>query len=351
MLKVKFKNSKELLKVLNTAENILKKNKNETILQYIKLEKVNDKLCIIARNPYMRLGYFVEDTISIEGDSALYEYRTLISLLNVLDDEIEINDSKIQNKKCKYSLPIRSSENYPEDVFPDIVNRKEIDTKSFVDGLNSVFCATSKNEYENVLSGVYINGNQIVACDSNRIHIRNLDVDLGKVILSKELVNELLKLPFQEKIYMSIFGGNVIFEDESLYIASNFIVGEYPKYEKLLPKDISVKITFNKKDLENALNLIMPMIDTYRNCCSIEIRQDDAKIYIENDNKKAETLIPITTYKELNNPFNIMFNINYLVDMLKVNKEDITMIKHGGNYTGYSFISENSNQYIMPMQK
>ena len=31
MLKVKFKNSKELLKVLNTAENILKKNKNETI--------------------------------------------------------------------------------------------------------------------------------------------------------------------------------------------------------------------------------------------------------------------------------------------------------------------------------
>ena len=102
MLKVKFRNSKKLLKVLGTVENILRRNKVENKLQYIKLENVNDKLCIIARNLYMRLRYYVEDVISIEGDSALYDYKTLISLLNVLDDEIEINNSEIRNKKCNY---------------------------------------------------------------------------------------------------------------------------------------------------------------------------------------------------------------------------------------------------------
>ena len=350
-MKVKFRNSKELLRVLGTVENILKKNKSETKLQYIKLEKVEDKLCIIARNPFMRLGYFIEDTLSIEGDSALYEYKTLISLLNVLDDEIEINDKEIKNKKCKYSIPIVDTEGYPEDAPPEVANNNEINTKEFIDGLNGVFCATAKNEYESVLTGVYVNGNQLVACDSNRIHIKTLETELDKVILSRDMVNELLRLPFQEKMYMSIFGQNVIFKDDNLYIASNFIVGDYPKYEQLLPKDEKNKISFNKKDLENALNLMIPVADQYRNNCCLEIRQDDAKIYIENETKKAETLIPVSLFKELDESINVMFNISYLMDMLKVNSESIVMIQHEGTYTGYSFISENARQYIMPMNK
>ena len=348
-MKVKFTNSKELLRVLSTAENILKKNKSDNKLQYIKLEKVGDKLCIIARNPFMRLGYYVEDTISIEGDSALYEYKTLISLLNVLDNEIEINDNEIKNKKCKYSIPIVDAEGYPEDVLPEAVNLSEINTKEFIDGLNGVFCATAKNEYESVLTGVYINGNQLVTCDSNRIHIKTLNTELNKVILSRDMVSELLRLPFQEKIYMSIFGQNVIFEDNNLYIASNFLVGKYPEYENLLPKDEKNKIFFNKKDLENALNLIMPVADEFKNNCCLEIRQDNARIYIENKTKKAETLIPVSLSEEIEEPINVMFNINYLIDMLRVNKEEITMTKYYQQDSGYMFTSSNAKQYIMPM--
>ena len=209
----------------------------------------------------------------------------------------------------------------------------------------------AKNEYESVLTGVYVNGNQLVACDSKRIHIKTLGTELDKVILSRDMVNELLRLPFQEKMYISIFGQNVIFEDDNLYIASNFIVGGYPKYEQLLPKDEKNKISFNKKDLENALNLIIPVADQYKNNCCLEIRQDNAKIYIENETKKAETLIPVSLSEELDEPIGVMFNINYLMDMLKVNLEDITMIQHEGQHLGYSFISGNAKQYIMPMNK
>lgn len=349
MLKVKFRNSKKLLKVLGTVENILRKNKPENKLQYIKLENVNDKLCIIARNPYMRLGYYVEDLISIEGDSALYDYKTLISLLNVLENEIEINDSKIKNKKCNYTIPSLDSEGYPEDVLPEIVNRKELNTENFIDGLNGVFCATAKNEYESVLTGVYINGSKLVTCDSNRLFIKQLDSELDKVILSRDMVNEVLKLPFEEKMYMSIFGKNVIFEDENLYIASNFLAGDYPKYEQLLPKESVNEISFNKKDLEKALNLMMPVIDQERNNCKFDISQNDMRIYIENQGKTAKTLIPIDVKNELGDEIiNVMFNVNYLIDMLKVNNENIIMQIHQGQ-VGYTFKSGNAIQYIMPM--
>lgn len=46
MLNVKFKNSKKLLKVLGTIENILRKNKEDNKLKYIKLENINNKLCL-----------------------------------------------------------------------------------------------------------------------------------------------------------------------------------------------------------------------------------------------------------------------------------------------------------------
>lgn len=347
MLKVKFKNSKNLLRVLGTVDNILKKNKTDTKLKHIKLEKVNDKLCLIARNSYMRLDYIIEDTINIEGDSTLYDYKTFISLLNVLDDEITIDNNIIKSKKCKYTIPTINPEGYPEDLTPQVENRKEINTDIFKDALESVFCATQKGGYETALSGVYINTDKIVACDQNRIFIKELDTILDNVILSKEMVNELLRLPFKDKMFMSIFGNNIIFEDENLYIASNFIAKDYPKYEQLIPTENINEIAFKNKDLEDALNLMMPVLNQSTFKCGLEITTDEMIIFVDNDTKKAKTVIPIYAREEIDKPIKVMFNINYLTDMLKVNDEEILLCTHKA--PGYTFKSEKGLQYIMPM--
>ena len=346
-MKVKFKNSKELLKVLGTVENILKKNKTDTKLKYIKLENVNNKLCIVAMNSYMRLGYVIEDTVYIEGCPMLYDCKTFISLLNVLDDDIEIDGSVVRSKKCKYNVPILETEGYPKELTPQIENRKEIDTNIFKDALESVFCATQKGEFETVLSGVYVNSDRLVACDQNRIFIKEIGTTLDKVIIPKEMVNELLKLPFQDKIYMSIFGNNIIFEDECLCITSNFIAKDYPKYEQLLPKENINEIAFKNKDLKNALNLIMPVINQFTYKCELEITTDEMIVKVDNDNKKAETVIPIYSKEEIDNPIKIMFNINYLFDMLKVSDEEVLLYIHKSE--GYTFKSEKGMQYIMSM--
>ena len=349
-MKVKFRNSKKLLRVLSTAENILKKNKSDNKLQYLKLENVNGKLCIIAKNPYMRLGYYVEDLITIEGDSALYDCKTLISLLNVLEDEIEINNNKIKNKKCNYTIPVIDPEDYPDEITPEATNKKEINTNDFISGLEKVFCAIQKNEYESVLTGVYINGDELVACDGNRLFMYQLEKELDKVILSRDLISELLRLPFEEKINMSIFGNKVTFEDENIYIDCNFIAGNYPKYKQLLPQSFINEIYFNKKDLEEALNLIMPVIDINRNNCKLDIGQNDMLIYIENEQKQAETVIPLDVKNELDGNIKTMFNINYLFDMLKSNEENITMLIAEGSNDGFMFTSKNTRQYIMTMK-
>lgn len=346
MLNVKFKNSKKILKVLGTIENILRKNKEDNKLKYIKLENLNNKLCLYACNNFMKLSYIIEDTIEIQGDSILYDFKLFSSILNILNGEIEIIKDVIKNNKCEYNIPIIDSEGYPQNIIPNIANKKELNTQDFKEAIEDVISATSK--LEGVLSGIYIDSNKLVSCDQNRIFIKKLKTNeiLDNIIMSKDLVNEILRLPFEDQIYMSIFGNNIIFEDCNLRIISNVLNGRYPKYEMMLPKDIKYEIIFNKYDLENAISLLLPVIDTETMSSELEFKNGKLLIYAINGNKKAKTEITIEN-KPIED-FKVKFNAKYLLDMLKANRKEIKINTYNENL-GFSFSSNNSKQFIMPI--
>ena len=344
-MQVKFKNSRELLKVFGTIENILKKNKEDNKLKYVKLETLNNQLCIVARNPYTKLKYIVKDTLEIKGEPVLYDSKILFSLLNVLEGEIEIKEQIISNNRCKYEIPNIDVSNYPDDIIPNIINKKELNFEEFKNAITQVLPATSK--VDGILSGIYININKIVSCDQNRIFIKKINTQdsLDNIVISKDLINEILKLPFEDKIYMSIFGNNIIFEDNNLSIASNMLVGKYPKYEMMLPKNQKNEILLKNKDLEEAINLILPIINIETMSCNLIFENNNLIVSVKNGNKKAETSINIKS--NIKDKIQIKFNAQYLIDMLKANLEDITIKTYEDNI-GFSFESKNSKQFIMP---
>lgn len=346
MLNVKFINSKELLKIFGTIENILKKNKEDNKLKYIKLENLNNKLCISARNQYMRIKYIIQDTLEIEGDAVLYDSKTLISLLNVLEDEIQIKEQTISNAKCEYVIPYIDVEGYPDDILPNIINKKELNTEEFKEAIIKVLPAT--NPAIDVLSGIYLDKNKLVACDQNRIFINKINIkeELENIILPRELVNEFLKLPFNESVYISIFGNNIMLEDENLLISSNTINKKYPKYEAILPKEEKNKITFHKKDLEKAINLMLPIINKETLRIDLNFKNSNIIITCKNGNKRGDTSIDIES--NVVEDFTTLFNAQYLIDMLKAHKEEIEITIYKDNLV-FNFESENSQQYIMPL--
>lgn len=346
MLSVKFVNSKELLKVFGTIENILRKNKEDNKLKYVKLEKLDNKLCISARNQYMRISYIIQDTLEIQGDAILYDPKTLISLLNVLEDEIQIKEQTISNDKCEYIIPYINIEGYPDDLLPNIINKKELNTEEFKEAIIKVMPAT--NTAIDVLSGVYLDKNKLVTCDQNRIFINKINVEkeLDNIILPRELVNEFLKLPFAENVYISTFGNNIIIEDQNLLISCNTINKKYPKYEMMLPKKEKNKVTFNKKDLEKAISLMMPIIDNSTLRIDLNFNNTNIIVSCKNGNKRGDTSIDIES--NITENFVTLFNAQYLIDMLKAHKEEIEITMYEDNI-GFNFESDNSQQFIMPL--
>ena len=250
MLNVKFEVNDDLLRVLRTAENILSYNKTETSLKYLNLTNDNGKLKIIARNPFMRLEYIVEGASDINGDSALYENKTLIPLLRVAKGDITINDGVIKCSGCKYKIPCIESNNYPDDILPDITSVDILDAEQFKQAIDNALVATDKT-ISSVLSGVYIGDDKVIGCDSKRIIMQKIVGinHIKDIVLSKEVIKEIPNLPFKGIIKASVFGGNIILKDENITLCSALLTEKYPKVEQLLPKELNNVVLIKKNSL------------------------------------------------------------------------------------------------------
>ena len=349
MLNVKFEVNDELLKVLRTVENILSYNKTETSLKYLNLTNDNGKLKIIARNPFMRLEYIVEGASDINGDSALYENKTLIPLLRVAKGDVTINDGQIKCGGCKYKIPCMDSNNYPDDTLPEITSFDTLDAEQFKQAIDNALIATEKT-MSSVLSGIYVGEDKVIGCDSKRIimqKIGNIE-HIKDVVLSKEMIKEIPNLPFKDTIKAGVFGNNIVLQDENILLSSALLVDKYPKVEQVIPKELKDIILIKKDSLYNALVMVSPILDDETKKCILEYTDSEMQITSINGTDEAKIKISIEAEQPIDNPVEVKFNMQFLSDMAKISGENITMESYKDNI-GYMFNSNGIRQYIMPL--
>lgn len=349
MLNVKFEVNEELLRVLRTAENILSYNKTETSIKYLNLTNDNGKLKIIARNPFMRLEYIVKGASDINGDSALYENKTLIPLLRVAKGNVTINDGVIKCSGCKYKIPCMDSKDYPDDILPAITSVDILDAEQFKQAIDNALVATDKIT-STVLSGIYIGNDKVIGCDSKRIIMQKIDGinHIKDIVLSKEMIKEIPNLPFKGIIKASVFGGNIIFKDENITLCSALLREKYPKVEQVMPKELKDIVLIKKDSLYNALVMVSPILDDETKKCILEYTDSEMQITSINGADEAKIKIGIEAEQPINDPIEVKFNMQFLSDMAKISGENITMESYKDNI-GYMFNSGEVKQYIMPL--
>jgi DNA polymerase III sliding clamp (beta) subunit (PCNA family) len=347
MIKVKFENNENLLRVIKTVESVLDVNSNGNVLKFVKLANINNKLQITAINPVVKLNY-ITDVKEISGDSALYDYKKLSALLNVIKGDVVIEDGNIKSKKCAYKIPCEDANDYPNDVLPEITNFTKFNMQELSKALESTLTASDKLS-SGIMCGVHIGENKLIGCDSKRVAIESIKTDknIENITLPKELIKEVLRLPFNNEVLITVFGEKIIICDENITICSSRLAEKYPKVEAVIPKDIKNTIKLKNSELSDALTMVNPIIDDITKECFLEYKNNKMVIRVNNGLESAKTSINIESDAE--NEISARFNIQYLVDMLKANGEEITVTTYNDNI-GYKFTSDgNSYHYIMPM--
>ena len=237
-----------------------------------------------------------------------------------------------------------------------------ISRDELVKALSQVIFAASVDETRPVLTGVLFawekGGLSLVATDGFRLSQKKIKVqggNLPKVILPKMILSEISRsqggdgeilFELREKDKQAVFGlGDVV-------LSSRLLEGEYPDFEKILPKSSSIKVLLDKEEFLRTVKLASVFARDSANIVKIKVLKDSVKVTAESGmagNQEAK----IDAKVEGTGDFEIAFNFRFLEEFLhSVVGEEVKMEFSGESAPGL-FTDTSDSSYlhlIMPVR-
>lgn len=193
-----------------------------------------------------------------------------------------------------------------------------------------------------VLSGVYVNNlGTITATDSFKLYHYHKGKSEKGVILTKELVNEIIKyagckgaITFNKNNAQVIINNN----DEIVKITGRLVNAEYPNVENLVKRDYTNLIQLNKEELKNIVEIGKLVNGT------------DITVYINNNE------ITFTGDNEYNTEFDtknldIFMRLDNLTNVLSVLNKDEILLSHLGDKKPIMFYEDEKTILVLPIRK
>ena len=137
-------------------------------------------------------------------------------------------------------------------------------------------------------------------------------------IVPRKTIHELRKhlQETDEMIDISIGSQYISIVTESISIYSNLIDGQYPKYQKLIPKSFNHKATVSVADLKKSITKMSILANEKFHGAKFNFQSDHLVISTHNVNhEEAFDELPVTLEGD---PISVGFNLMYLIDILNV---------------------------------
>lgn len=255
-----------LLRVLN--------NKNAlAILDNFKMQLTNGVLTITASN-IDNTAVVTATPETTEGDGMLcINARKLTDTIRKLDGNITLsvkdNAVLIKTNTGEYQLQGSDGSEYPIPEHPDTENQVAFETEHLLNAFGAVAYATSQDDYRPVMMGVYIDikdgAANFVATDTRVLAKYTLDgvTPLNKgIIVSAKTIGLVQSLFGKEPhIAMAFNEHQVVFKNGSVELVATLIAGQFPDYNRVIPKNNNVLVKFDRATMTKAINRVSGFSD------------------------------------------------------------------------------------------
>ncbi len=337
-----------LEKAINITSRFATSKAQLPILGNILLSATGAKVFVSSTNLEISASVQIGAKIEEEGEISV-PAKIILELINNLPKEtINLESEKEQLKVTTSGFSSKvlgmNSSDFPK--IPRSVNvetSSSIPKKEFIKALSQVVFATSLDESRPVLTGVLFlfseNSLSLVATDGFRlsqkkISLRLANKDFHKIVIPRSILNEIGRLgeedenvlfDFQEKEKQIIFGNN------NVVLTSRLLEGEYPDFEKIIPKSSTIKVLVDKEELLRAVKLASIFAKDAANIVKLEIIKDGVKISAESGNSgsqetKVDAKVEGSELDSGSKKFEIAFNYKFIEDFLhSVPGEEIKM--------------------------
>lgn len=279
--------------------------------------------------------------------------------------EVEKEQMKISSSSFSSSVLGMNSADFPK--IPGILGKGDLidlEFESVSDSLSKILFAVSTDETRPVLTGVLFvfekNKLTLVATDGFRLSVQKINLKSEgkskKIILPKSILMEIFRMEGEDEIIKTEVDEKekrVIFGAGDTVYSSRLIEGEFPDYEKIIPKSANIKISVDKEDFLRAVKLAGIFARDNSNIVKIKTLKDSIKLLAQSSaTGNQETKIEAKV-EGGEKDFEISFNYRFVEDFIgSVKGEEIRMEFTTQDKAGVFLDPSNENylHLIMPVR-
>jgi DNA polymerase-3 subunit beta len=358
-----------LLKALSNVNGAVEKKNTIPVLQNVKIEVDEKKVSLAATDMDILVNSFFSAEITKTGSTTVPAQMFYDIVRKIPDNTIiaieQVNQLTIEIKygKAKYSLPTIEASEFPALGADDLGKEITVDAEKLAKMIDRTRFSISTDETRYYLNGLYLQSVKkddvselrCVATDGHRLALSylkdsNLSSNFGVIIPKKSVaeIRRIIEGAGEIKISTSRVKIKIVTNDST--IISKLIDGEFPDYERALPKSNDKIVTVNKKLLFDAIDRTSTVAnDKHR---SIKLIIEEGKLTLQvntSDGGFAYEEIDINYSGE---KIETGFNSRYLMDVVgQSDKEELLIKFKDGNSPALVEPKDSNNLFvIMPIR-
>lgn len=356
-----------LIKTLTKVSRVVPSRPQLPVLQNIKITAKKDGIEITATNMETTETVWVGGKVETEGE-VLVSSRILFEFVATLPAETVqlISKEETLHVSCgsfQAKLPVVAASEFPPVPVLTGKNNDTMDKALLEQALSSVLFSAATDEGRPLLTGVKVlssdGGTQLAATDGYRLSVKTVSLDVatltGAVIPARALA-EVVKLGTEEKEEKTISIGLAGEKQAGFVVGETTILtrlldGEYPNFERIIPKNHTTRVLIEKEPFLRAVR--SAAIFARDNANIIRLSLDKQKIVLSaNAPQVGENMVSVDA-KIDGEGGEIAFNSRFLVDFLTNFPEDEFLFEMTGALNSGVFKPVKDDSYlhiIMPVR-
>ena len=330
----------DLVRELGLSQGVVEKKTTIPILSNVLVEADGDRITLTATD--LELGIRVSCPARVaKGGAGTIPARRLLDYVRLLPDadiQVKVGDNHWANLVCGRSrtrIAGMSRESFPElPEMPEPIAEIPIGVLSGL--IAKTIFAISAEESRFTLNGALLivrpEGLTMVATDGHRLAMVESAVELGfagqsyRALLPRKAMQEIQKLAGESEPDAKIrFAGDenhLFFELGDRMLLSRKLTGNFPDFDRVLPKDHPHMVTLSRTELRAAIERVAQFADERSRAIRIQLVPGELKVLanLSETGESEETLPSDYAGTQLD----IGFNAQYLLDFLRaVNEESV----------------------------
>ncbi|UBV45483.1 DNA polymerase III subunit beta (plasmid) [Deinococcus taeanensis] len=237
--------------------------------------------------------------------------------------ELELDGSEISVRAggSEFKLQIGDLDAYPPLTFPDAAH-VSLDAAELARALGSVRYAASNEAFQAVFRGIKLEHHadviRVVASDGYRVAIREFPSSgAGRnLIIPARSVDELIRVLKDGQARFTYGDGLLSVTTDRVHMNLKLLDGDFPDYERVIPKDIRLQATLSAALLKDAVNRVAVLADkNANNRVEFLISENRLRLAAEGDYGRAQDTLEVVQ-RGAEPAMSLAFNARHVLDAL-----------------------------------